>query len=603
MNKNNKEVKIPEELKKKFEIIKSKLDRFKNKLLEKHNKNITGISLLPPKNIEKEIGRTKVEENRELTKDEIEKLKNTISVLVLIADNKKEDQKKLIDEINKIAEDIDKNIDIKISSLNEIEEMCFDGKYDLLQLVAISAILYDPKDVLAALKISEVHKSMSIKKFDKYIVSYVAAGSLFRGEKSNDIDVYIIVDDTDVKKMLRTELKDKLRAIIYTLGYDASAITGIKKSFHIQVYILTDFWESLKDAQPVIFTLLRDGVPLFDKGVFTPWRLLLKMGRIKPSPEAIDMQMDLGDKLLGRIKFKLLSVVSEDLYFATLNPAQAALMLYGVAPPTPKETVKLLEEIFVKKEKLLEKKYVDTLEKVRKYYKDIEHHKVKEIKGEEIDKLVEEVNDYLKRIKKLFKQIEKKKGSGDIIEIHDACINLVKNALTALGVSVTSTNAIQKFKKHLIEEGNLPDNFLKILKRIIKAKQDYKNLTKQEIEKVKKDARFFLRSLLEYLQRSKLMGIDKSKIGVKYGKKIGEVLFLDKIAFVTKDINAKTKEIFKVAIEKNGSFGDMKKSSKSEIENSINKITKIPEKVAIQEKTYNALKKIFGKDTEILIKY
>jgi uncharacterized protein (UPF0332 family) len=315
------------------------------------------------------------------------------------------------------------------------------------------------------------------------------------------------------------------------------------------------------------------------------------------------MQMDLGDKLMGRIKSKLLGVVSEDLYFATLNPAQAALMLHGVAPPTPKETVRLLEEIFVKKEKLLEKKYVDTLEKVRKYYKDIEHHKVKEIKGEEIDKLVEEVEDYLKRIKKLFNQIEKKRGSGDIVEIHDACINLVKNALTSLGISVTSTNAIQKFKKHLVEEGNLPDNFLKILKRIIKAKQDYKNLTKQEIEKVKKDARFFLRSLLEYLQRSKLVGIDKSKIGVKYGKKLGEVLFLDKIAFVTKDINAKQKEIFKVTISKDGSFEDMKKSSKSEIENSINKITKFPEKVAIQEKTYKALKKIFGKSAEILIKY
>jgi len=603
MSKNNEEPKIPEELRKKFEEIKAKLDRFKKKLLEKYDKNIAGISLLPPKNIEREKERVKAEENRDLTQAEIEKLKHTINALVLLdIGDKKVEFDKLIDNINKIAEDIDKSIEVKISSLEEIKEMCFDGKYDLLQLIAIGAILYDPKDVLAALKISEVHKSMTIKKFDKYVVSYVAAGSLFRGEKSNDIDVYIIVDDTDVKKMLRAELKDKLRAIIYTLGYDASAITGIKKSFHIQVYILTDFWESIKDAQPVIFTLLRDGVPLFDKGVFTPWRLLLKMGRIKPSPEAIDMQMDLGDKLLGRIQFKLLGVVSEDLYFAALNPAQAALMLYGVAPPTPKETVRLLEEIFVKKEKLLEKKYVDFLEKIRKYYKDIEHHKVKEVKGEEIDKLIEGVKDYLKRIKKLFTQIEKKRGSGDVVEIHDACINLVKNALSALDVNASS-NLVQKFKKHIIDEGKFPDNFLKILKKIIKAKQDYKKLTKQEVEKIKKDARFFIRGLLEYLQRSKLIGIDKARIGVKYGEKIGEVLFLDKVAFITKDLSSKEKEILKVNVAKDGSFEDMKKSSKKEMEESIEKIVKIPEKVAIQEKTYDALKKIFGKDAEILIKY
>ena len=122
--------------------------------------------------------------------------------------------------------------------------------------------------MLAALKISEVHKAMVIKKFDKYIVSYVAAGSLFRGEKSHDIDVYVVVDDTDVKKMSRFELRDKLRSIIINMGFQAADITGVKKLFHIQVYILTDFWESVKDASPVIFTFLRDGVPLGSFGNF-----------------------------------------------------------------------------------------------------------------------------------------------------------------------------------------------------------------------------------------------------------------------------------------------------------------------------------------------
>ena len=587
MPKNKEEIKIPEELKKKFEQIKAKLDKFTKKLLEKYSKNIAGVSLLPPKQPEKD---------EKLDTDQI-------NVLVLIEDgDKKPEDNKFISNINKIASEIDKNIHVKVSSLPEIKEMCFDNKYDLLQLIAVGAIIYDPKDVLAALKISEIHKSMTIKKFDKYIMSYVAAGSLFRGEKSNDIDVYLIVDDTDVKRMLRTELKEKLRAIIYTLGYEASAITGVKKSFHIQVYILTDFWESIKDAQPVIFTLLRDGVPLYDRGVFAPWRLLLKMGRIKPSPEAIDMQMDLGNKLLGRINYKLLSVVSEDLYFAALNPAQAALMLYGVAPPTPKETVKLLEEIFVVKEKLLEKKYVNFLEKIRKYYKDIEHHKIKEVKGEEIDKLIEGVKDYLKRIKKLFDQIEKRKGSEDIVEIHNACMNLVKNVLSSFNISA-SANLVQKFKKHLVDEGKIPENFLKILKRIIKAKQDYKTLTKQEIEKTKKEARFFLRSLLEYLQRNKLIAMDRAKIGIKYGKKLGEVLFLDKVVFITKDIASKEKEILKANILKDGGLEEAKKSSKSEIEKCINETTKIPEKISIKEKTYARLKKIFGKDAEILIKY
>ena len=84
-------------------------------------------------------------------------------------------------------------------------------------------------------------------------------------------------------------------------------------------------------------------------------------------------------------------------------------MLYGINPPTPLETINLMEEIFVKKEKLIEEKYVKFLEKVRGYYKDIEHGKIKEVKGSEIDELIKETKDYLEKIKKLFVQLEKKK--------------------------------------------------------------------------------------------------------------------------------------------------------------------------------------------------
>ena len=138
--------------------------------------------------------------------------------------------------------------------------------------------------------------------------------------------------------MTRAELKDKLRAIIISMGYDAKAITGVDREFHIQVYILTDFWDSLKEAHPVIFDLLRDGVPLFDRGIFMPWKQLLKMGKIKPSEEAIDMFMNSGEQMLNRVKYKLRDIAMEDIFLAILTPSQAALMTYGLPPPAPKET-------------------------------------------------------------------------------------------------------------------------------------------------------------------------------------------------------------------------------------------------------------------------
>src|SRR3989344_196534 len=195
----NKQPKIPDDLRKKFEQLKLKLDKFKKELLKEFSQYVIGISLLPPKQDDKE----------------------SINVLVLADDtdtkkmSKFELHDKLTKDTEKIAKDIDKNIKIEILLLNELRENCYDGKYEVLQLIGMSAPIYDPKDMLAAIKIAEVHKTLVLKKFDRYITSYVAAGSLFRGDKkSNDIDVFVVIDDTDVKRMSRYELKDKLRAII-----------------------------------------------------------------------------------------------------------------------------------------------------------------------------------------------------------------------------------------------------------------------------------------------------------------------------------------------------------------------------------------------------
>ncbi len=485
---------IPEEVKKKLEALKKKLESLKDKLVKDKEKNIMGITLLPPKKEDKD----------------------KINVLVVVDSDKEKNpilfMEKTSKSINKIVIDTDKNIIPKVISLFDLRESCYDGKYNILRMIAMSMPIYDPSDLLSALKIAEVHKTMSIKKFEKYVVSYVAAGSLFRGEKSNDIDVYIIIDDTDVKRMSRTELRDKLRAIILQMGDQAAQMTGVQKQFHVQTYILTDFWESVKDAHPVIFTLLRDGIPLYDRGVFMPWKLLLKTGRIKPSPESIEMQMNVGEKLIERTKYKMLSVVSEDLYYALLNPAQAALMMYGIAPPTPKETIDLLDKIFVKQEKLLEKKYVTMLERIRSYYKDIEHRKIKEVSGKDIDDLLKDADEYLKRIKKLFIQIQKKKDAEHVDEIYDNCIKLAKQALEINKVKYTQNNLLTQFKKMLDKE-HIPTRMAKILKDVMDMKKTYKTkkMTTQEIEKINREARPFINEISDYLQRKKLITLSKIK--------------------------------------------------------------------------------------------
>ena len=72
------------------------------------------------------------------------------------------------------------------------------------------------------------------------------------------------------------------------------------------------------------------------------------------------------------------------------------------------------------KEKLLEKKYIDILEKiVIKYYKGYEHGKVKTVTGKEVDELMADAEAYMKRLKELRGEIEKRAEERTLQEVYD----------------------------------------------------------------------------------------------------------------------------------------------------------------------------------------
>jgi predicted nucleotidyltransferase/uncharacterized protein (UPF0332 family) len=586
--------KLPKDVQDKLKEIKGKLDIFQKEALKKFENYIMGIGLLPPS-----------KEGEKVDKDKI-------NVLILVDDSdsqrmtKHELKEKLGAIMTKMAQDIDKRLTPQTVILSEIWQSCYDGKCDLLQIFAMCAPVYDV-GMMSALKIGEIHKEMALKKFEKYIVSYVLFGSLTRGQATSksDIDVAIIVDDTDVKKMTRAELKDKLRAIIVGMGLDAGDLTGIKNKLNIQVYILTDFWESIKEANPVIFTVLRDGVPLYDRGIFMPWKQLLKMGKIKPSAEAIDMFMASGEQMVSRVKTRLKQVVETEIYWSTLTPTQAALMLYGIPPPTPKETIQLADEIFVKKEKLLEEKYIETLTEIRKYYKAIEHGEMVNVTGKEIDDLLDKADKYLKRLNRLFTQIEKMKEEESMLHLYDSVVTIIRDVLVLDGVErVKDVEVIKFFESELVHRGRIPEKYLRMLNHVIKAKQDYdaKSLTKADIENVKKEGRELVKFLVEYMQRKRGRELERARVRVKHGDRYGEVLLMEDTAFIIHDIDNEDKEITKAKILPNGSLSDFQRSNLEELEKHLAKFS-IPPKVFIKEPMFENLKEIFGKDVEVLMNY
>ncbi|MEM3154301.1 MAG: nucleotidyltransferase domain-containing protein [Candidatus Woesearchaeota archaeon] len=597
---------LSQEVAEKLKNIKEKITAFQKKIVEKFDKYVVGVALLPPPrppapNLPPDVFAD--EQKR------YEQEKDKYATLVLIDDTEptKMTKGELRDKLSAImdatAKEIDPNILPQTLLLSELWQNCYDGKYDLLQLIGMSAPIYDT-GMLGAIRIAEVHKSMVLKKFEKYIVAYVMAGSLVQGRatKDSDIDVFIVIDDTDVKKMTRAELRDKLRAIIIGMGVEAGEITGIRNKINIQIYILTDFWDSIRESNPVIFTFLRDGVPFYDRGIFMPWKQLLKMGKIKPSAEAIDIFMSSGEQTLDRVKFKLRDIGTEDFFWGIHTPTQAALMLYGIPPPAPKETCGVLREVFVKKEGLLEEEYVKILENVIQVRKDIEHGVKKDITGKEIDKLLEDSEKYMKRLKRLFTQIEKLKEEESMLNTYDTMQTILRDVLKMEGVeSIPEKEITHLFEEKLISTGKIPAKFLRNLHDLVKAKADYDagKLSKTEVEKVQKESNELIRFLIDYMHRRKAHELERAKLRIKHGQKYGEITLLGNTAFIVRDMDSPDKIIEKAPVNPDGSLGNSGPCTPEDFEQALAKL--VPTRAVLKEPLFESLKRFFGRDYELII--
>ncbi len=497
--KNIPKIESPDKIKKDMDKTKKELEKLKNYIVKKYS-YVQAVGILPPQSIKRFIEEEDVPKETE----------KHLHLLVIVPEEKlkkiPEVKKDLIEQIDKTKQKIWLHINTPV----DIWEICLDSKFDLSSAIAMAFPLYD-KGILGALRVAEIHKSLVLQKFERYVVSYVIGGSLVRGEavKTSDIDVFIIINDTDVKRMPRLELKEKLRAIIYQYVAEASALAGVKNKLSPQVYLLTDFWESVKDAHPVIFTFIRDGVPIYDRGTFMPWKALLKMGKLKPSPESIDMFMSMGDKTVKRVKNVLLDLVIGEIYWSVITPSQALLMLYGLPPPNVKETVREMKKVFYEKEKMLEKKYIDILEEIAiKYYKGYEHGKVKEVSGKEVDKLLKDAEDYMKRLKELREQIEKRAQENTIEQIYKDVRELLQ---TVVGKK-SQEQMVKDFEKDFVKKGKFSPQHLRILKDILSARAEFKKgkSDAHKVDQARKNAQILINDIIEYNQRCELANKNNS---------------------------------------------------------------------------------------------
>ena len=149
--------------------------------------------------------------------------------------------------------------------------------------------------------------------------------------------------------------------------------------------------------------------------------------------------------------------------------------------------------------------------------------------------------------------------------------------------------------KKIVDRGEFPRKYLTTFQRIIKARDT--KLSKAENEKLRREARLYIKNILEFVQRKRGFERERSKLRFKYGEKEGELYIVQDKAFLIKDI--KEKEIMKGKLQDNGTISNVVKSSLEELENDLKNLKQ--EDIFLKDKTINSLKEIIGQDVEILV--
>ena len=268
---------------------------------------------------------------------------------------------------------------------------CFDGDYELFESIEVGFVLHD-RGYLVGLRHLWRHRQKILGKFEKYIAAYVVAGSFVRGDArdDSDIDAWVVIDDTDVKKMTRSDLDYQIRVIIERMGKESAEELEIKDRLHIQTYLLTNYWSALRDASPVITTFLMDGRPLYDRGIFTAWRILHEDGRLAPPREVISERLREARKAFEKVKGGLFALAEQALYNPMLTAGQGVLLAYGEQPPTPSKTVEALKKLGIMSEE-----EVSCLKEIISLIERCKHGGLDSISMGSIDRIAEKSSKFL----------------------------------------------------------------------------------------------------------------------------------------------------------------------------------------------------------------
>jgi len=347
----------------------------------------------------------------------------------------------------------------------------------------------------------------ALEKYGDTIKSIVLLGSAARGEAAPESDIFLILDDT--AQELSEKKLDEIHGDLERIAEEIS-----EKLFIHPPYTLTEFVDYARTGNPIVYYLIKEGEPLYDTGFFTPWKRLLKLGKIPKTRETIENLLDESVRKLARANAFRLLVLAEDCYGAMVNSTQALLMLVGADPVPPGQLYETVKTLLVEPG-FLEEEYADWLNEVIQLKKSIERRNVYKL---DIDTWVERAEKYLERILQLKERFELIKKYLILQRTYEVMVKAAAHALKklhslpeemrpeevekSLGVSIK-----EAFKRDFIDTGRIDKNYLDLWTTVEELKKDAVDckiitaLEEVDAEKLREDVRKLIHDLERALRK------------------------------------------------------------------------------------------------------
>ncbi len=239
------------------------------------------------------------------------------------------------------------------------------------------------------------------KLFKEVVKSIILFGSTAKdtAKERSDIDIIIVVDDCTIQwdDELTAWYREEMAKLVSSLKYS--------KKLHINTVTLSVFYDQMLKGEPVVINVIRYGIPLIDfGGFFSPLKILLAKGRIKPTDESIYTALKRAPVHLSRARYNMLASV-EAIYWALVDSSHAALMAAGKTPPSPEHIDIMLKEHFVRKNKL-NNKYILFYRQVYRLTHDINNGLVIDIRSKEIQNLRKKADEFVGVMANLVKKLK-----------------------------------------------------------------------------------------------------------------------------------------------------------------------------------------------------